>query len=139
MRQNPGISLPEAFQKLTFMKAAAAAAAGSTAQEDAAATAAAAAALGLTAASATASGNPLTGVAAGTTRAARELHIGSLPQGMPAPVLHEALNQALIAQGVGKGTAGSPVVSIRYGGDGHYAFGELRTVQVSSRCAYLQL
>jgi hypothetical protein len=131
MRQNPGISLPEAFQKLIFMKAAAAAVAGSTA-EDAAATAAAAAALGLTAASATASGNPLTGVAAGATRAARELHIGNLPQGMAAPVLHEALNQAMIAQGVGRGTTGSPVVSIRYGGDGHYAFGELRTVQVSS-------
>jgi hypothetical protein len=75
------------------------------------------------------SGMQMNGPNAAATKALRDIHMSSLPPGVPAPVLHEALGAALQARKLAVGP-GNPIVHLRLGGEGHYAFAEFRTVQV---------
>eukprot|EP00612_Vaucheria_litorea_P005740 CAMPEP_0171461418 /NCGR_PEP_ID=MMETSP0945-20130129/5875_1 /TAXON_ID=109269 /ORGANISM="Vaucheria litorea, Strain CCMP2940" /LENGTH=793 /DNA_ID=CAMNT_0011987763 /DNA_START=19 /DNA_END=2396 /DNA_ORIENTATION=+ len=124
MRANPGISLPEAFQKLTTLRSAQAA---GQPIEEILGTAAMAAIAGGTSCS-TASGAPLAGPNATATRPIREVHVGNLPPGVTAPMLHEQMGNSLMALGLTT-SPGNPIVHLRFGSEGHFAFAEFRTVE----------
>lgn len=86
--------------------------------------------LALAQATATSAGQQLSGATEKMTRPARELHVGNLPIGMGAAQLFELMGKAMQQYGMGVNTPATPMCHLRFGGDGHYAFCEMRTVEV---------
>jgi hypothetical protein len=158
---HPGISMPEAVQRLNAYNTAAAAglvdkaiaqaalagpSSSSSAHIDAsgqldpnaAAKAAADAVQALNAQLVSVQGPfGVAGEGGGLTKPHREVYIGNLPPGVTVPQLADFLCAALKQLGVVRDNMGS-VVSCWVSGDGHYGFAELRTVdECNAALAYL--
>lgn len=69
-------------------------------------------------------------------RAARELYIGNIPQGMPIITLIDRINTILVDMGATT-MPGKPILSGWFGGEGQFAFLEFRTAQECSNAMSL--